>query len=150
MRKPARALLHVALEVINDIEQPAGTDAREHKDALRLRLDDLHLTVELDVAEHPRTREAHVLVAHRQLAAFRRFVLGPRAVAYSVLCDHGAFALGFNWLLAWDPSFVVEELPVADRLGLDEDETLYMYRITRPTPGLSADELLGLAAAAHA
>lgn len=76
-------------------------------------------------------------------------VLGPSTVAYSILGDHGTFSLGFNWLLSWDPSFVVEQLPVDDRLGMREDETLYMYRITRPAPGLSSKDLLALAASAH-
>lgn len=76
-------------------------------------------------------------------------VLGPSTVAYSILGDHGAFSLGFNWLLSWDPSFVIEQIPIDDRLGMHEDETLYMYRITRPTPGLSSDELLALAGSAH-
>ena len=76
-------------------------------------------------------------------------ILGPSTVAYSILGDHGAFSLGFNWLLSWDSSFVVEELPIDDRLGMREDETLYMYRITRPTPGLSSEELIALAESAH-
>eukprot|EP00964_Phaeocystis_antarctica_P025707 scaffold14473_cov56-Phaeocystis_antarctica.AAC.4 len=51
-------------------------------------------------------------------------------------------------LQRWDPSFEIEELEVVDRgvqrlvdhLGTHEDETLYMYKITRPTgtPGLTA------------
>ena len=44
-------------------------------------------------------------------------------------------------LQRWDPSFEIEELEVVDRgvqrlvdhLGTHEDETLYMYKITRPT-----------------
>jgi hypothetical protein len=35
---------------------------------------------------------------------------------------------------------------VVDRLGTHEDETLYMYKITRPTPGLTAAQILELAA----
>ena len=73
-------------------------------------------------------------------------LLGPSTVAYSIFGDHGAFCQGFNWLLTWDPSFEIEELEVRDRLGTHEDETLYMYKITRPTPGLTAAEILELAA----
>ena len=73
-------------------------------------------------------------------------LLGPSTVAYSIFGDHGAFCQGFNWLLTWDPSFEIEELEVLDRLGTHEDETLYMYKITRPTPGLTAAEILELAA----
>ena len=43
-------------------------------------------------------------------------------------------------LQRWDPSFEIEELEVdrgvqrlVDHLGTHEDETLYMYKITRPT-----------------
>ena len=49
-------------------------------------------------------------------------------------------------LQRWDPSFEIEELEVVDRLGTHEDETLYMYKITRPTPGLTAAQILALAA----
>ena len=73
-------------------------------------------------------------------------LLGPTTLAYSIFGDHGAFCQGFNWLLSWDPSFEIEELPVQDRLGMNADETLYMYKITRPTPGLTAAEILELAA----
>ena len=73
-------------------------------------------------------------------------LLGPSTVAYSIFGDHGAFCQGFNWLLTWDPSFEIEELEVLDRLGTHEDETLYMYKITRPNPGLTAAEILELAA----
>lgn len=73
-------------------------------------------------------------------------LLGPTTVAYSIFGDHGAFCQGFNWLLSWDPSFEIEELHVQDRLGMNADETLYMYKITRPTPGLTAAEILELAA----
>jgi hypothetical protein len=73
-------------------------------------------------------------------------LLGPTTVAYSIFGDHGAFCQGFNWLLTWDPSFEIEEIEVVDRLGTHEDETLYMYKITRPTPGLTAAQILELAA----
>ena len=56
------------------------------------------------------------------LKTFRR-LLGPNTVAYSIAVDRGAFSLGFLWLLAWHPDeFLVEELQLSDRLGLDEDE----------------------------
>ena len=57
-------------------------------------------------------------------------VLGPSTVAYSICGDHGAFSLGLLWLISNDPSFVVEDIDVIDRLSLEEDETLYMHKIT--------------------
>ena len=68
------------------------------------------------------------------LKTFRR-LLGPNTVAYSIAVDRGAFSLGFLWLLAWHPDeFLVEELQLSDRLGLDEDEVVFFHQITRVKP----------------
>ncbi|KAL1524634.1 hypothetical protein AB1Y20_019521 [Prymnesium parvum] len=59
-------------------------------------------------------------------------LLGPRTVAFAIFVDR-PFSLNFMWLLSWDASFIVERLEVKDRLGLCEDDEIYLYKITRPS-----------------
>ena len=45
----------------------------------------------------------------------------------------GKLSLVRGRLLSWDLSFQVERLELPERLGISEDEEIYLYKITRPS-----------------
>lgn len=68
-----------------------------------------------------------------QLLATLKRLLGPRTVVYSIFCER-PFSMGFLWMLSEDESFEVEtlELDGDERLGLNDEEIVYLHKITRP------------------
>ena len=42
-------------------------------------------------------------------------------------------------LLSYDPSYEVETLELEERLGIPEDEEIFLYKVTRPSPPAALD-----------
>jgi len=81
--------------------------------------------------------------AHEPLLASLRIVLRPGMTAYSAFVDR-PFSLAFLALLDDDGSFEVEDVELADRCALREDEIVYAHRITRRVPAAASGQGLAL------